>query len=346
MPFTEDSRGKRARELRDRAREAPTNVDPVEPLSLLESPQPSVRRDAIEALREIAEAKPKSTTDAIPRLIALLGTTDQQAEVHILEAAAAVASVDPEAVAPSIMPIINRIELRSSTHVLQAATKVLAEVATEYPEVTIDAVPRLAVALDHPDPRVKRNVLAALSKIAETYPEEIRPLVDELERALEEDDERVIQAALATLGRLLSQYPMGSPHLLDMTLHLAEHDAVGVRANAMGLLGDYLRHEEAEDTVILGRLLDALEDRTAMVRTNAMTAIGRIAVKTPDLVIEHADTIESCLDDVDPRVRERACFALGAAQVHGARAILSSIAKDDPDEDVRQRASWALERVH
>lgn len=346
MPFTEDSRAERARELRDRAREAPTNVDPVEPLSLLESPQPGVRRDAIEALREIAEARPETTIEAIPRLIALLGTTDQQAEVHILEAAAAVAAVEPAAITPCMGPIIDRIELRSSTHVLQASTQVVAEVANEYPEAAIDAVPRLAVALDHPDPRVKRNVLAALSMIGQSHPGELRPLVDELERALEEDDERVIQAALATLGRLLAQYPLGSQNLLDLTLELAEHDATGVRANAMGLLGDYLRHEETTDVAILERLLAALEDRTAMVRTNAMTAIGRIAVNSPELVIDHAVNIERSLDDVDPRVRERACFALGAAKVERSRTLLTSLAHDDPDEDVRQRASWALERVH
>lgn len=345
VPHEETTQAAHARAIRDRARLAPDEVDPLEPMALLEAPRPAVRQDAIEALREIADARPEAAIDAVPRLIGLLGTVEQSADVHILEVASAVARVEPDAVVPFLEPVIERIHNRTAPPALRAAVKVVATIAAERPSAGVDAVPSMAAVLEEGDEDIAKQILAALSFVASAHPNEVRPLFGPLCDRLDATDTRILQGALATIGRLLEAGPVGASAVLEPAIDLLTHTEAGVRANAAAMLGDYLALEPTAGTTFIDELFDALADDDPTVRANAMTAIARVALATPELIYDRSGVIESALTDTEARVRERACFALGISGIESARPTLEATAADDPDSMVVDRATWALNRL-
>lgn len=345
MPADTDRRAADARALRDVAEAAPETVDPTRLWGFIEDPDPGVHRPAIAAMRTFAEAEPIAAAEGLDRLMPMLSGADRTTRTRILQTADAVARARPDAVAPHLGAVIDHIDPGVDPIGRRIAARVVALVAAEHPTPAIDAIPRLEVFLRGEDRQLRRTAIAAVAYVGSAYPHELLPLFDDLVAALESDDPGVLQAALVALGDLSTTTTPRPEAVIEGAMPLVHHDDDAVRVNATGVIGDTLgRTPHLERSRYFEGLLDPLGDPDAEVRANAMTAIAGLAVTSPALIRAHVHPVETRLDDDTPRVRERACFALGAAEATDAEDRLLRVAREDPDPGVSERAEWALER--
>jgi hypothetical protein len=93
----------------------------------------------------------------------------------------------------------------------------------------------------------------------------------------------------------------------------------------------------------LRTFLHALSDPDPGVRLNAVNSV-RTSALTGGAVIS---ALIACLSDADPRIRAAAAHELGRYRWAAAEAVpmLKPLAKDDPDDAVRNRAREALYNI-
>lgn len=203
------------------------------------------------------------------------------------------------------------------THWMEAdyapvAARCIAQLAEKDPGVTVEAVPQLANAAESDDIRTRQWSMYSFAKIAANYPEEVLPAVDVL------------------VG--------------GVTAELLERDDPKIRANAAGSLGDLATGHP--DTVIdyssdVARLLT---DDDPEVRRNASITLLRAGEADPAAVRAEHEQLEAALDDDDPEVRANVCALIANSRAPVSKARLRELRSDDPEETVRDRATWALNR--
>lgn len=345
MASQTDGDAARIEALKERSEADPGSVDPAELRGYLEDPNPTVHRPAMQAMTVFADYDVDPVASALPQVLRHLETADGGTITSGLTLVATVARLDPAAVAPHIDAIGPYLDPGTDTDAARLAARTVAEVAAEHPSTVLDLVPRLAMALETEDLPTRRKAVGCLSLIAERHPHELRPAYISLVDQLDSDDPALLHATLVALGRMVAAFPTDPLTLLERTMPLVRHETTSVRINATGVIGDLLRYCIVLDDRFVTPLLASLEDRDGLVRSNAMTAVARIAITRPKLIREYTATIERSLGDDDPGVRERACFALGAATATGAEPRLAAVAKEDPKSEVSDRATWALDRI-
>jgi HEAT repeat protein len=175
------------------------------------------------------------------------------------------------------------------------------------------AIPRLEIALRHPDKRVRSGAALALGGIRE--PRSVEFLIS----ALGDGDLTVRKSAARALG--MTGSPKAGPILVDMLKGDAALSALGglrrLGKPAVLPLCSGLKSEDRQTRVLsahalgeirdpggVGPLVSALTDADPGVRTNAAEALGRIGD-------EHAEEpLRKALKDGNERVRKAAADAL------------------------------------
>jgi HEAT repeat protein/lysophospholipase L1-like esterase len=190
------------------------------------------------------------------------------------------------------------------------------------------AVPALLDELGDPHQAVRWKAAEALSSIG-LPPTEWPRLAD----ALTHRDEYVRAFAAFSLGEMVQD---GRPAAFALAAAVSDPDPSvrTVVVTALAKIG-------AAEPPVIDALERALADRTWEYRWRAARALGRIHQDTGGAV---ASLAAALAQDDDVKVRREAARALGRFGRSAETAIPAlSVARRDPDSDVRDAAAWALQ---
>lgn len=301
-------------------------------------------RNALEALRRVAAARPDDCRPAIPILRSLL---DEECapEGSALAVLRKLAENDAGDVAPFVDELVPYVDAEGQSSRV-GAVGALAAVADEYTGDVVPAVPKLASLIED-EREGADDAMLALSRIAEEHPDAVKPVADTLGVAATDPSrsDAVRLCATAALGNVVTEYPGLAADIVDDLAALLDVEDYRLRNNAMALLCDVatVHNDLVEPFADEIRALLTVED--TFTRINASATLARIAKDFPDSVEGISTAFIELLSDDDERVRENACWGLGYLRAKEARDALERCASDDEDDDVRHRAVWALAEI-
>ena len=302
-------------------------ADPVyASISRLRSTDPAIR---LEALGELDVLGSKAKT-ALPAMLAALADVDPHVRARSARLIGSLLGSDrndplvKEATPPIVLTLDDPV-----VSVRHAAALALTSLAPSHPKV----VPALVDALGDDDPTVRVDVLDALGPLVPTEDETVFQAIFD---RLEDRDPTVRAAGLRTLGR---------PALVETFRSRISPAAVSglndkspeVRAAAKGVV----KVLAGDTSGGIAGLSAAMTDPGPEVR--AMAIEGSVLLKPRQVfpILLRATT------DPDPKVRERACWHLGALDTFDPEATLAALrtAMDDKDQAVRASASGAFQSI-
>lgn len=225
------------------------------------------------------------------------------------------------------------------------ATECLMEVAAANPTAALDAVPALATAATADDEGTRSFAVYALAQIADEYPEEVYPAVDALIESIGADDETLRTNALSTLGQIAGSYPDAATEIVDELVAMLDDEAKRVRNNVVGLLGDIAQEHPGVVIDHAEAIAKRLTDRNIQARINASIALLEAGEADPDAVAAQHELLEEALTDASPDVRANVCVLIGNAETPVSVEQLRDLKENDPDETVRDRAAFAVQRL-
>ncbi len=238
------------------------------------------------------------------------------------------------------------------------------------------AIPILVSLLDDPDDRVQMEAISSLGDIGD--PMAIEPLMPLLEDGAPETVRQVL-AAFAKIGDQRAFGPViarvfdvddgiranavaaaggiGDPRALEPLLMCISDDSERVRANSAWSLG---RLGVPDPIPALTKLSDSADSDD--VRACAVSALGSIAASCaevfPDDSRQALEYVIDVLDDPEERSRVRASAAISCTEAirdlgasgtsawdNRAVTVLSVLASDGSDEDLRSTSIWCLGRL-
>lgn len=237
-----------------------------------------------------------------------------------------------------------RSELLTDDAQATGIAKSVAAVAETAPTRVLDVVPAMASAAESASPETRRWLLYAFSNIADAHPEELLPAVPFLIECLEAADENLRTNALSTLGAITQAYPDAAHGLSGSLGDLLTSDDATVRANAVGLLGDLARSRPESVIRLAPELAASLTAADEETRINASITLLRAGEADPDAVRDEHEQLAAALEDPHPTVRANACRLIGSS---GAPVPVDELRplETDPDDRVREQATWALDRI-
>lgn len=92
-------------------------------------------------------------------------------------------------------------------------------------------------------------------------------------------------------------------------------------------------------------LIDCFHSDDEFLCGNAASAVLHVGVHNRAAVEEAIPALIELLDDPSPVARRNTCKALGQLDATVALVQLRSVAESDPDEKVRELASWAIAEI-
>jgi len=316
-------------------------------LAVLESPpaDPLDRQQIVRATKLLAENRPTDCRPAIPLLTDLLRAETVPQPCDALGAVAALADHDPLDVAP----VIDRVTPYLTADVpaaAQAATRCVAEVAAADPQSVLDTVPTLADTVATAAPG-DRWAAWALSKIARDHPGRVREVLPALRTVVADRDRDpdIVLHAVTALGRVFHETPGEGLPVVDTLAALVEADHHKLRNNAIAALGEVAAiHGDvvADHVEVIAPHVEAADEYG---RINATWVLARVAEDRPTAVRPYVPALRRALDDETAAVRTNACLALAAAGDIVARSLIDTLARTDPDPDVRRTAARAAHRL-
>ena len=322
---------------------APGVIDTTGLAAVAETAAPQQQTIALRIVAAVLAATPTPGLTAIPSLAACLDT-GRLSRLYALRSLAAIAAAHPDPVADVVDAVIETIPADSRL-VATAATQVLVEVAEHDPEAVVGAVPALGSLLAPTPTQARRQALAAVGRVGKTHPDAVRPLVPQLCSLLETDDTDYRISATAALGRVTAADPAAATPAVPTLLGQLTTDNPKLRANTVGVLGDIAAEYPTDIAPYTDELAVLLDDDDPTVRSNAAGAFARIAAVKPHHVTPFVDALIGLLNDSWARSRVHACWALGRCGVVAAADRLAECRHSDPNESVRARAAWALDRI-
>lgn len=93
------------------------------------------------------------------------------------------------------------------------------------------------------------------------------------------------------------------------------------------------------------KIAERLEDDNIQARVNASLTLMEAGEGDPSAILDVGSEIVDALDDVSPEVRANACTLIGNAGIEVEIETLRDLSKDDPNDQVREQASWAISRL-
>ena len=242
-----------------------------------------------------------------------------------------------------VLPVEVLIELLKREDTALIAAQTLGYIAEKTPAAVVDAVPALAVAAESGG-KTREWAIYAFACVSHEYPEELLPAVDVLVDAMGTDEETV-KNALSALGRVTSEYPDVATSVVDDIADFLDSDEQAVRGNAAGLLVDIAQEHPKPVVAHAETLAECLADPNEIPRTNASIALILAGEADPSAIRAQHDKISAALDNESPAVRANACTLVGNASISVSTDRLRRLQDDDPNERVREQATWALNRL-
>ena len=314
-------------------------------LARLDTDDRDEQRAAVEAIRETLSDDPTVCLPTVPKLRRLLERSDVEFHDDVAYCLAELATESTADVAPSTAEIVAFAAANPARPATGELLRCLATIAADRPSAVADHADAIADVVDR-RPGYDRWGLQVFQQLSAATPDAVRPAVPVLTEALEADPERHGVPVLSAVGRLArTETPLPTLDVVDPALELVDHADVPLRRNAVGCLADVARRTPAAVEPAVPALATALEHEDGETRANAAVAIARVSAAFPAALEPVRERLLARLDDDRDRVRANACVALGHGRVGAAADRLETLARDDPNPDVRERASWALDRL-
>lgn len=233
----------------------------------------------------------------------------------------------------------------SDVTVSRRAVWCLMEVAEGDPQTVLDAVPALSVALERDDETIQTYATYTLTCISKHHPEEVLPVLDTLIDQIEAENQNIRTNSLSAVGHVVDGYPDAAVESADDIATLLESDEKRVRNNAAGLLADIA--QQHPDVVInyADTLANRLDDSNIQARINTSIALLRAGEANPEVIRKQHEPLDQALNDASPEVRANTCALVANAEVPVSVEKLQQLRANDPDETVRDHASWAIRRL-
>jgi hypothetical protein len=311
----------------------------------LEADDPGTRRSAAEDLAVAAAERPEATVDAIPALAAHAESDDPVVRAAAFEALGALAEDAPHRSTPAVDAAVTALD-DPVDDAATGAARVVAGVAAERPDAVLGAVPRLATLLGAD--RVPDGPLVhALDRVGETYPSAVLPAVDALFDHAESPTAETRAVALTAVGRAASAHPSAVESSVSRLTALFDADDPEVRAAAARVLADVADHRPEAVAPVAERVVPLVADDDEAVRREATSALAGVGRTAPDRVRD-AGAVGPLVDALDAEIactRSNAAWLLGHVGACDARDALAARRRDDPETEVREAASWALDRL-
>ncbi|QCC51413.1 HEAT repeat domain-containing protein [Halapricum salinum] len=332
------------------ARLAAVNPDAVPVsaiLTLLDQPDEDAARDrdALTALQRVAATRPDECLPAIPILKSILTSDSEHGTAAALATLGHIGEEDAADIAPLADSIAPYLDAEDET-IRREAAHCIAAIAAEYPDDVAETQMEL-VEIVRDGGAALGHAVDALVQISEEFPLALEPAVLPLGEVLRDSSvaTRVrIQATLA-FRNLATEKLTLAVDVMDDVAAVFDADDYRLRNNALALTFDFAEYQADLVKPYVDDIAAFLTEDDAYTRTNASGTLARVAGDFPDAVAHLTPTVIDCLSDDDHRVRENACWALGYLQASEAEAALKD-RLDDPADDVRDKAAWALSEIH
>lgn len=205
-------------------------------------------------------------------------------------------------------------------------------------------LPSVLARLDERTPTARRDALERIRETIDDQPERCLPTVPKLRAMLEGAEPEFHRQVAYCLAELAEASPTDvAPSVDAIASFVADHDGSAATADLLRCLAAVARERPTLLVDHLDGVASHLESDVPAVRAHAALVLARVAkAESLDLPRER---LLALLRDGDAHVRENACTAVGYGNVSSARERLETLARDDPDPAVRERAAWALERL-
>ncbi|WP_226006271.1 HEAT repeat domain-containing protein [Natrinema salinisoli] len=321
-----------------------TGVDLPSVLARLDSGDPSEQRAAVDRIRTAIDDGDHAAACAptVPKLRTLLERPELDFHDEIAACLADLAARAPTDVAPSTGSIVAVAVEHADQPVARELLRCIAAVAADRPDVVADHTEAIADVLER-RPGYDRRGLEAIAAVSTEEPTAIEPAVSVLTDALEANPVENGIPTLRALRRLVRSG--GTVSSLEFATHaatLADHDDRTLRHAAIGCLGDVAHRDSAAVEPLCTDLGAALSCPDPDTRAVAAVTIARVAAEISTAVEPVRGQLLDLLTDDQPHVRATACIALGHGRVDAAAHRLADLANEDPEPNVRDRATWAL----
>lgn len=302
------------------------------------------REYTLEALRIVATDRPAECTAAVPPVRDCL-REQPAAPAAALGGLRAIGEETPVEIAPAIDDIRPYLRANDDSARHEAA-RCVAAIAEHDPTDILPAVDALAEIIDRRALGFPYAVYA-LSQLTKAAPDAVQPATAALTDAVTNDDhsEGVRLNATAALGRIVQNTPTTGVDIAAGVAGLLHADSDKLQNNGIAFLGDIAKIHADAARPYVAEFAAALTTEDRLARINASCALSRIADDYPSDIRPYTQDLVRLLDDDDPVVRKNACWALGHVQAATATPDLERLAGNDPDEDVRIRAAWAISQI-
>ncbi|APX95957.1 HEAT repeat domain-containing protein [Natronorubrum daqingense] len=324
-------------------------------LAQLDRRDPAEQRVAVETIRETIADEPRACVPTVPKLRALLEQDPLEYHETVAYCLAELAAEFPADVAPSVEELVTFAGEHPTASATGEVLRCLEAVAREQPATVSDYVASIADVIDE-RPGYDEWGLRLVRHVSHSNPVATTRAVPVLLDALEADPEATGTQILPVFGRLARAGQLAPAcesnandssfeSLLEETTPLLDHDVDALRRNAIGCLADVATHSPTAVTPPSPALVGALDSTDPQTRANAAVVFARVAMETNVIPENARDPLIGALATDHERVRSNACVALGYGRVETASDRLETLAHDDPEPSVRERAEWALERL-
>ena len=308
-------------------------------MSFLDHPNALIRRQAIETLGEIPDAR------SIDYLLARLDDDDVACQQAAVNSISALAAAFPEQ-KPDLLGKIRRLLISPSVPAKLNSLSVFVNIQGEgYPD-------ELLLASKDEDPAIRQKAVSLMGRYSdEQFADQIvLSLADEaaavrlaaIEAATHLRPERALDALRASLEdedlwiRTASAQALGEYRhaaAIESLRRHARHDVQPVRIAALEALGKIGEGQVAET------LFTAASDPDPEIRRSAILALGRV----PGDAVRR--TLVDALEDQDWRIRSAAVSALGHREDRSTLPLIHARLFEDADPYVQQSAVSALHRM-
>lgn len=157
--------------------------------------------------------------------------------------------------------------------------------------------------------------------------------------------------AVETIQSHVTEQPDACLPTVPKLRTLFEGPAVDCQADAAYCLAELADHSPVDVAPSVDELAAFVDDRPGHEATPALVrALAAVSSDRPGALADHVEAVETALETDVPDARAAGATVLGRlaaetdADVDGVRDRLATLAADDPDATVRERAEVALER--
>jgi len=292
-------------------------------LKLVEHSDSSVRRNAADALGEIAKQHTEEVTAHLPHLLTLIPSKSGKEVYHLILAIQAACKYYNYTIAHlPLLPAYQQMVLDTFCIALENASPAVrakaAEAVGKIGDVAI--APLLFKTLKDTSPEVRHSAIQALGQ------QKDEASIPHLLAAGQDSDNFVRQSVAEALGNI------GDDAAIPTLLKLVEDSNYDVRKSAADALG------KIGSDAAIPALLKLLEDSNSDVRKSAADALGKIGSEAA------IPTLLKLLEDPDAEIRQASAIALGKLGNEDIIPVLIHLLEDS-NAQVRESAVDALGNV-